>query len=574
MMRRQRFLGLFPLLCLVLFVIPIVIGLLATWLPAFGFLPVLGYTDITVSFFIDFWCYPAIWRSTSLSLFVGLSSSFISLVISFWIVIYLYGTKVWLVVEHSIAPLLSIPHAAFAIGFTFLVAPSGFFVRLLAPFVTAFATPPDFIFISDPQGLSLTLVLILKETPFLLFMMMGALSQFPIKRIWAIGGSLGYSRFRVWNRLIIPQLYPHVRLPFMAVLAYALSVVDLGLIVGPSLPPTLSVLVNSWFYSPDIDKRFLGAVGACLLCLLVFFVLVLVYGAEKVLFLWARKRRVNGRRKSLLEIFSKTARPLFYSIALISLFSFLALVIQSFAKRWRYPEIIPNSFSLKFWEKSFDHAFLPLVNTLNIGILSSLIALFVTIGCLEYELILARRGKALRLQRTLFMLYIPLLVPQISFLFGIQVFTVFCGMEGQFLSMILVHLIFVLPYVFLTLSGSYRRYDERFMQVALCLGKPWWRAFLQVKIPMLARPIAFSVATGFAVSVVQYLPTLYVGAGRYVTITTETVTLASGSDKRIIAVYALLQLLLPALVYLLAVIGPSFGTKVKRLRKKIITVQP
>lgn len=570
MIQRQKFLGLFPFVSLSLFVVPIIIGLLGTSLPAFGFLPALGYVKLHLAFFNDFFLYPAVWHSIALSLFVGLSSSMTSLAISLWVVTHLHGTRSWLLIERSIAPLLAIPHASFAIGFAFLVAPSGFILRLLAPLSTSLATPPDFVFISDPQGLSLSLVLIIKETPFLLFMIMGALSQFPIPKIKAIGASLGYSRFRVWTRLILPQLYPLIRLPFMAVLAYSLSVVDLGLLVGPSLPPTLSVLVHSWFYSPEIDKRFLGAVGACILCVLVFTMLLLAFGVEKIVFYWARCRRVSGQRRSCLEIFTKTASPLAYSIGCICFGSFLALVIQSFAKRWRYPEIIPHSLSFRFWEKGLDHALYPLMNTLSIGLLSSFIALCVTIGCLEYELILARRGKAVPLQRTLFILYIPLLVPQISFLFGIQVFTVFMGVEGQFISMILVHLIFVLPYVFLTLSGSYRSYDERYMKVSLCLGRPWWYAFLRVKLPMLGRPIAFSVATGFAVSVVQYLPTLYVGAGRYATITTETVALASGSDKRIAAVYALLQLFLPALVYLLAVMGPSCAARLKQVKNMAI----
>jgi len=36
---------------------------------------------------------------------------------------------------------------------------------------------------------------------------------------------------------------------------------------------------------------------------------------------------------------------------------------------------------------------------------------------------------------------------------------------------------------------------------------------------------------GFAVSVAQYLSTLYVGAGRLRTVTTEAVTLASGAQR-------------------------------------------
>jgi putative thiamine transport system permease protein len=57
---------------------------------------------------------------------------------------------------------------------------------------------------------------------------------------------------------------------------------------------------------------------------------------------------------------------------------------------------------------------------------------------------------------------------------------------------------------------------------------------------------------GFSVSVVQYLPTLYVGAGRFATVTTEAVALASGGQRNLMAAFAWLQWLLPALVFALA----------------------
>jgi putative thiamine transport system permease protein len=68
-----------------------------------------------------------------------------------------------------------------------------------------------------------------------------------------------------------------------------------------------------------------------------------------------------------------------------------------------------------------------------------------------------------------------------------------------------------------------------------------------IKLPLLARPILIAVALGFAVSVAQYLPTLFAGAGRFQTVTTEAVTLAAGGDRRVVGVYAALQMLLPAL---------------------------
>ncbi|MGB3177086.1 MAG: ABC transporter permease, partial [Albidovulum sp.] len=66
-----------------------------------------------------------------------------------------------------------------------------------------------------------------------------------------------------------------------------------------------------------------------------------------------------------------------------------------------------------------------------------------------------------------------------------------------------------------------------------------------------------AAAIGFAVSVAQYLPTLFLGAGRITTLTTEAVTLSSGSDRRVSGVYAVLQATLPFVVYLAALALPT-----------------
>ena len=43
---------------------------------------------------------------------------------------------------------------------------------------------------------------------------------------------------------------------------------------------------------------------------------------------------------------------------------------------------------------------------------------------------------------------------------------------------------------------------------------------------MLLRPLLIALAVGFAVSVAQYLPTLFAGGGRFSTLTTEALSLA------------------------------------------------
>ncbi len=113
--------------------------------------------------------------------------------------------------------------------------------------------------------------------------------------------------------------------------------------------------------------------------------------------------------------------------------------------------------------------------------------------------------------------------------------------------------------MFLTLGPIYRAYDQRMSDVALTLCGSPWKAFIKVKIPILLRPILLTMAIGFSVSVAQYLPTLFIGAGRYDTITTEAVALAGGSDRRIVAVYALCQLLAPLILFSMAILIPKFA---------------
>jgi putative thiamine transport system permease protein len=154
-------------------------------------------------------------------------------------------------------------------------------------------------------------------------------------------------------------------------------------------------------------------------------------------------------------------------------------------------------------------------------------------------------------------LYLPLLLPQISFMAGVHLLMVILHVDGMFISLVWSHVLFVLPYLFITLKATYQAFDPLMTRQALLLGRSYPRALFKVKLPMLLRPVLFSLAIGFSVSVAQYVPTLLAGAGRFATLTTEVVTLSGGSDRRIIAVYTLIQQMLPMIIYLLAIMIPK-----------------
>ena len=119
-----------------------------------------------------------------------------------------------------------------------------------------------------------------------------------------------------------------------------------------------------------------------------------------------------------------------------------------------------------------------------------------------------------------------------TFLFGLQLLTLLIGMQHSLVALVGAHLVFVLPYLFLSLADPWRSLDPRYDQLAASLGARPWHRFVHMRLPLLLRPVLTAAAVGFAVSIGQYLPTILLGGGRWETITTEAVALSAGGDRR------------------------------------------
>src|SRR3954452_24057998 len=153
--RRWRALSLVPPLTLALFLGPIAGGLIGTWAPAFGILPALGGTALSLNPWRALVSAPGLGDSVSLSAGTGLGATLLSVGIALWFCAAWHGTRGFAGLRRLLAPLLALPHAAFAIGFAFLIAPSGWLVRLLSPWATGWTRPPDLATVNDPMGLAL-----------------------------------------------------------------------------------------------------------------------------------------------------------------------------------------------------------------------------------------------------------------------------------------------------------------------------------------------------------------------------------------------------------------------------------
>lgn len=550
---RKRVLKHVPPLTLLFLIGPVLAGLLGVLLPAFGVLPSLGGTHLTLAHFHNVLTTPGVIRSSGLSLAVGLVTTSVSLGIVMVLIACWHGTHFFKLLQNLLSPLLSVPHAAAAFGLAFLIAPSGWLMRLVSPWATGVTRPPDWLIVNDPFALSMMAGLIAKEVPFLLLVALAALPQSDLRRKTVLAATLGYGPVSGFFKTGFPLIYRQIRLPVLAVLAYATSVVDVAIILGPSTPAPLSVRLLQWMNDPEITERFRASAGA-MMQLSVTAAALLIWFLGERLVRSSGLRAINRGRRHFADQF---LRRLIAVLAVISsalvLAGIIILAIWSFAGYWRFPDSLPVSFTLANWSRQAMGLETPLQNTLAIGIAATAIAIVLTLACLEQE---ARSGKTAT-SRALVLLYLPLIVPQVSFLFGLNILVLQMGGQANILLVIFTHVIFVLPYVYLSLADPWRAWDTRYAAAAHGMGHGANRVFWSVRLPMLLTPVLTAAAVGFAVSIGQYLATLLIGSGRFPTITTEAVALASGGDRRVIGVYALIQALLPLLGFAAALFLPA-----------------
>lgn len=543
-----------PVLTVALFLVPVLAGLAGTILPAFGYLPALGGKDISLAPFAAFWRYPGIGDAIARTVFTGLISTALSLSLALAITAAFQGKPIFSWIRNRLAPMLAIPHAALAIGLVFLLAPSGWIFRAISPVLTGWDRPPTGFLFPDEYGFTLIAGLVLKETPYLLLMTVAALPRVDAGRRLTLARTLGYGRFSGWMKAVFPGIYPLIRLPVFAVLAYSLSVVDMAKILLPGPSPTLGILILRWFNDPDLSGQFTAAAGSCALFALTALLLCLWLLAERAFKRIGRRAISSGKRGGGDGIATAAASLSASTVAAFSLLSAAALIVWSLTASWRFPDALPSRWTLHNWQAATSDLAAPLSVTVIAALLATGLSAMLSLACLEAESRYGfKPGKG-----AITLLYIPLIVPQPAFLFGLQIIANRLGASGGWAALVWGHVIFVLPYVFLSLAAPYRAIDRRLLHTAFGLGKGPWEAFARITLPVILMPLAVACAVGIAVSVSQYLPTVFLGAGRLATLTTEAVTLAGGADRRVIGVYATLVSAIPFAGFALAIAIPSW----------------
>ena len=542
----------------ILIIIPIIFGFIGFFLPSFGYFPILGKSEFNLNYFYISFNIAGISKSIIMSLFTGLGSTLLALFFSQVILLYFFKTRAYNYIKIIISPLIALPHITMAIGLIFLFSPSGLFFRLFSPWLTGFDRPPNFFIIPDEYGFFLILGLILKEIPFFILVSLSAIQQFSARQIFDLGKSLQNSNFSSWCILIFPLIYKKIRLVIFIVIAFTASVVDMSLILAPSTPSTLAIRILQIYQSSDIDSFFIAS-NLALIQLLIIIILLLSWMIleriveHKLFFIFFMK--ILSFKIFFLKNLIFASAAILFSLSVLGIFSSL---LWGFSKNWYFPSFFPNSIDIdtfiNFYNENKFIVFISIFISVVVSFLSSLLTI------IWVELMDILKMKKLYLE---WIIFIPLFIPQISFLIGLQSFIILFNFDSFLIPLIIIQLFYVIPYSFIILAPSLREIKKDIIRVAASLGKNRFQRMVQIKLPIIMSSFLTSFAVGMLVSFSLYIPVYFIGAGRVTTLTVEALNLALSGSRQDLGVATFFQIIIPILILITVV---YFNKKMSKWR--------
>lgn len=567
--------------CLLLVLcVPVLAGLVGVLFPAVGYFPAIGANAFSTDVFATLFALPDVWQMMALSLFTGLGSTLLAVLAAFCILAAFYQSSLLGKIQGVLSPFLVFPHAAAAIALLFVLSPSGIFAALCTRLSGYFSYGFTRLFVSetplinetalpastggallyDDIGLGVLLALSLKELPFIMLMSLSVMSQPLVKKKLTgyvnVGTALGYSPIASFFKLVLPTIFSQIKLPILAVLVFATSNVEIPLILGPNSPSTLAVAIMHWFNHIDLSMRLLASSAAVVQVAVSAVAVLLFLGIERMVNYMGKRSLSKGNRYFADKAFRLCG------VAVIALYIILicaviyTVVAYSVAKQWNFPLLVPSGATLLHWNTATSALATPLINTLLLGLLVSTTALVLVIFTLESEQLKPAHAYASNIFSL--SLFLPLLVPGVAFLYGLVWLQQLVFQNAVWFHTYIAHMVYVVPYVFLSMAVAYRKFDNRYAMVAQSLGKTPWQVFYHVKLPSLFNAILVAWALGLAISFSQYLPTLLASGGTLPTITTEAVASVAGSSTRLTAVYVIIQAILPLIGFIIAWYIPAF----------------
>ncbi len=234
------------------------------------------------------------------------------------------------------------------------------------------------------------------------------------------------------------------------------------------------------------------------------------------------------------------------------------LILIFFSFNSTNSNVVFENFSLKWYAELFKDAEIltALGNTLLVATLASVISTVIgtaaAIGINNFK-----RWKKKTIMNVT---YLPVLNPDI--ITGISLLLLFVGfgISTGFVTVLLAHITFNIPYVILSVTPRLRHVDSNVYEAALDLGAPPVTAFFKGVFPQLLPGIISALMMAFTLSIDDFVVTFFVRGNSFSTLSTVIYTITKRKiPLSINALCALMLVTVLAILIAVNVIGDKKG---------------
>jgi putative spermidine/putrescine transport system permease protein len=227
------------------------------------------------------------------------------------------------------------------------------------------------------------------------------------------------------------------------------------------------------------------------------------------------------------------------SFAFLSILPIPVLLLWSVAGKWSWPNIFPQSYSLR----AYNYILADTQGLLEIVFFSIGLSLLVTFIAILFSIPAAKAlgTYSFKGKRLIEMLILtPLIVPSITVVTGIHVFFIKLGLSDTMLGVIIIHLFPCLPYGVRILKNVYEIIGNSYEIQARVLGASRIKTFFNVTLPLLMPAIVSAANLIFVVSFSQYLLTLIIGGGKIMTLAVVMFPFIQDGDQTMAGAFSII----------------------------------
>jgi spermidine/putrescine transport system permease protein len=179
-------------------------------------------------------------------------------------------------------------------------------------------------------------------------------------------------------------------------------------------------------------------------------------------------------------------------------------------------------------------------NSLSIAFLAASGATLIAVAA---AVAMVRGGRFRGRQATFALINLPLMVPEIVIAVATLIFFSAIGLSAGYLTILLAHLTFCIPFAYLPIAARLQGIEESFEQAARDLYATRWQAFRLVLLPLMAPGIISGYLLAFIISLDDFIITNFVkGAGMETLPTAIFGSVKQGIKPNIMAISTLMLL--------------------------------